>query len=235
MPVYNPHTRHGFLNEAINSYKEQTYMDKELIIVNDGSTDDSLGILKSHECDDIKLFNKENGGQPSAQNHGIKNCNGDLITLLDDDDMFFDKYSLEKRMEQFSDDIDVLITSYVEQYGSKYNISELETDNEKLKQLLWGKFGAFALQGVTWRKGVHEKIGYFDEALTSVEDCDMKIRLINECTFKAVNIPTYRHRYHPAMRSDIHRRSGELEKNKSYILHKLTNKYKGEKNGSIDK
>jgi len=237
MPIYNAATRHSFLKEAIDSFVNQTYKDKELIIVNDGSIDNTYNKIieiasiqerdkQGYIADDIRIFRRMNRGQSAAQNFGLAAAAGELITLLDDDDMFYDNNSLENRMKHFTNDIDVLITSYAEQYGNKAEVVQLVTNPEILKNKIWHKPGAFALQGCTWRKSVHEKIGEWDVELTSAEDVDMKIKLTHECKFKAVNIPTYRHRYHPNMRSDIHRRSGELEDNKKYLIEKLKKRYK---------
>jgi glycosyltransferase involved in cell wall biosynthesis len=238
MPVFNGATRHPFLKEAIDSFRRQTYKDKELIIVNDGSTDNThakiLEIAGKRERtrdgyidDDIRLFLRMNRGQAAAQNFGLAASYGEFITLLDDDDLFYSDTSLGERMSNFTDDIDVLITSYAEQYGDKAQVVDMETDIEKLKSIIWGKPGAFALQGVTWRKSISGKVGEWDEKLTSAEDVDMKIRFLHECKCKAINIPTYRHRYHPNMRSDAHRRSGELDRNKTYLIKKLEEKYGG--------
>ncbi len=246
MPVYNAETRHKFLKDALDSFMEQTYQTKELIIVDDGSTDKSyLKILdleahwerdkQGYISDDIRIFQRVHRGQAASQNFGIAAATGEFITLLDDDDMFYDKHSLEQRMKIFRDnhmnDIDVVITAYMEQHGDKCTQTQLSDNIEELKTLIWDKPGAFALQGCIWRKSLHETdskpgIGW-DETLTSAEDVDMKIQLLHECRCKAVNIPTYRHRYHPNMRSDQHRRSGELDNNKSYLIKKLKEKYNG--------
>lgn len=238
MPLYNAVTRHSFLKDALNSFLEQTYQDKELIIVNDGSTDGSyaeimevFGKYKNETTgknerkreggyisENIRIFRRLNRGQAASQNFGVCATSGEFITLLDDDDMFYDKYSLEQRMKEFTDDIDVIITAYIEQHGNKGTQTQLSDNIEGLKKLIWSKPGAFALQGCLWRKSLHGEGGImWDENLTSAEDVDMKIQLLNRGRCKAVNIPTYRHRYHPGMRSDAHRRSGELDKNKAII------------------
>jgi glycosyltransferase involved in cell wall biosynthesis len=78
-----------FLREAIDSALAQTYPHREIIVVDDGSTDDSRDIIRSYG-DKIKSILKENGGQASAFNAGWRQCSGDLILFLDSDDKLFD-------------------------------------------------------------------------------------------------------------------------------------------------
>jgi GT2 family glycosyltransferase len=77
-----------FLREAIDSALTQTYPHREIIVVDDGSTDDSRDIIRSYG-DKIKPILKENGGQASAFNAGWRQAAGDLILFLDADDKLF--------------------------------------------------------------------------------------------------------------------------------------------------
>jgi len=79
-----------FLSKAIESVLNQSYTNFELIIVDDGSTDSSKEIIKSYAKKDkrIKYLFKENAGQASALNEGIKLCRGEIISFLDSDDEF---------------------------------------------------------------------------------------------------------------------------------------------------
>lgn len=85
IPVYNVEK---YLEECLNSVLNQTFKDIEVICVNDGSTDDSLAILKSYEKKDnrIRIFSQENKGQGSARNFGLTIANGDFIYFMDADD-----------------------------------------------------------------------------------------------------------------------------------------------------
>lgn len=76
-----------FLAEVINSALHQTYAHIEVIVVNDGSTDDSRDIIGSYG-DRINPILKENGGQTSAFNAEFINSQGDIICFLDSDDSF---------------------------------------------------------------------------------------------------------------------------------------------------
>lgn len=94
MPVYNAS---NYLNLSINSLLNQSLKDIELICVDDGSTDNSLEILKdfSDKHDFIKIITQKNSGSGIARNKGLDNASGEYIAFLDADDIFIDKDALE--------------------------------------------------------------------------------------------------------------------------------------------
>ena len=85
IPVYN---LSDYIKETINNILNQKYKNFELILINDGSTDNTPNILKkfSNKYKNIKMFNKKNGGVSSARNLGLKKANGKYIYFLDGDD-----------------------------------------------------------------------------------------------------------------------------------------------------
>jgi glycosyltransferase involved in cell wall biosynthesis len=85
--LINNYNYERFLSEAISSALDQTYATYEVIIVDDGSTDNSLSVIETYG-DRIKLVAKQNGGQASAFNAGFEASNGDVICFLDADDLF---------------------------------------------------------------------------------------------------------------------------------------------------
>ena len=93
IPVFNVET---FLEECLNSIINQSFNDIEIICINDGSTDNSLEILKIYVSEDqrIKVINQKNSGQGFARKVGLKNANGNFILFLDSDD-FLELNALE--------------------------------------------------------------------------------------------------------------------------------------------
>ena len=93
IPVYNVE---DYLHYAIESLEKQTYKNFEIILVNDGSTDDSGKLCDeySEKYSNVRVFHKENGGLSDARNYGVKKANGEFITFLDPDD-YLENYSLE--------------------------------------------------------------------------------------------------------------------------------------------
>jgi len=94
IPVFN---RSHYIGECLQSVFAQTTTDYEVVLVDDGSTDNLKGALKPYDGK-IRYFYKENGGAASARNLGIKKCQGDLVAWLDSDDKWF-PYKLELETE----------------------------------------------------------------------------------------------------------------------------------------
>ncbi|UWO54336.1 glycosyltransferase family 2 protein [Catenibacterium mitsuokai] len=89
MPVYN---KELYIRESINSVINQSFKDWELIVVNDGSTDNSLSIASSFQDSRIKVFSTKNSGVSCARNFGIDHHNGEYITFFDADDILDEHY-----------------------------------------------------------------------------------------------------------------------------------------------
>ena len=85
LPVFNGEK---YIEKSIESVLAQTFTDFELIIVNDGSTDDSLDIINSFTDERIKLINQSNQGPGAARNNALKIASGEYIMYLDSDDWF---------------------------------------------------------------------------------------------------------------------------------------------------
>ena len=85
IPVYNGS---NYVNLAIDSALRQTYKNIEIIVINDGSKDNTLKIINSYK-DKVKVIDKENGGVSTALNLGIKNMTGDYFSWLSHDDLYY--------------------------------------------------------------------------------------------------------------------------------------------------
>ncbi len=85
VPVYNTEK---YLVKCLESLVKQTLQDIEIVIVDDGSTDNSSQIIEQYRCSysNVKVFTKENGGQATARNLGITKCSGEYIGFMDSDD-----------------------------------------------------------------------------------------------------------------------------------------------------
>lgn len=85
IPVYNPGK---FINKCLNSIIHQTFKNIEILCIDDGSTDNSLNILKEFQKNDkrIRIFSQENLGAAASRNLGIENSKGNYILFVDADD-----------------------------------------------------------------------------------------------------------------------------------------------------
>jgi GT2 family glycosyltransferase len=98
MPCYNASS---FLKEAINSVLKQTHQQFELILVNDGSTDDSETIIRSFQDNRIRYYYQENKGQCAASNFGLAKATGDFIKFFDADDIMNETH-LEAQLKKLN-------------------------------------------------------------------------------------------------------------------------------------
>jgi teichuronic acid biosynthesis glycosyltransferase TuaG len=102
IPVFNSES---YVASAIESVLTQTYSNWELIIINDGSTDNSERIIKSFPHDRIRYFYQTNQGVSSARNHGLRIMQGQYFCFLDSDDVL-PRNSIQSRLNVFNDEVD---------------------------------------------------------------------------------------------------------------------------------
>ena len=115
VPIYNSEK---YLQRCIDSILSQTFNDYELILINDGSSDNSGNICDKYEKEDhrIKVFHKENGGVSSARNLGIDNAKGEWVAFIDSDDQLDRDYLLNFNLNS---DADLLVQGYKKEYFNK--------------------------------------------------------------------------------------------------------------------
>ena len=112
MPVYNGEK---FLKRSVESILKQTLDDIEIVFINDGSTDNSLEILKDfkNKYDFVTVLTQNNLGSGKARNYGIKEAKGEYIAFLDADDFFMDNDALEKMYDVASKNDANMVTANI--------------------------------------------------------------------------------------------------------------------------
>lgn len=116
IPFYN---LGKYLDEAVNSVLNQTYKNWEILIINDGSTDqNSVDVLEKYSNNEqIKVFNKKNEGLPVARNYGIERAEGEYICCLDADDKYHPDF-LKKTLEEIQKDSNLgFVTTWFQPFG----------------------------------------------------------------------------------------------------------------------
>lgn len=150
LPVYNVQE---YLPRCLDSITNNSFPDLEIICVDDGSTDNSLDILRSYEKQDsrIKVYAKENGGISSARNEGLRHCSGEWVAFIDSDDWIHQEYFSVLHSVQVKKDYDVVICDYLRtedihcmEYEIKnYDINELDQSMYlsfvKTKMSVWAR------------------------------------------------------------------------------------------------
>jgi glycosyltransferase involved in cell wall biosynthesis len=187
IPVYNGKR---YIEEAIKSVVNQTLPTYEIIVVDDGSTDDSALILEELSTKyPIKLFRKANGGQSSARNYGVQVCSGDLIAFLDQDDVWYPNHLeelLEPYLEKHNPEIG-WVYSNADQIGprgeliSKDFLKDLPATHPKtsISQCLTGDMLVLPSATLVSKKAFNE-VGGFDERLCGYEDDDLFLRIFHQ-------------------------------------------------------
>lgn len=154
IPVYNAEK---YLSKCLDSVKNQTYQDIEIILVNDGSTDQSRLICEEYSKKDNRfiVINKENGGVSSARNSGLKVATGKYIGFVDPDDW------IEKNMYErlynliIENSADISMCGYIKEYvdGSiLYNTKKSDIIRLNQKQALNSILNEEGFKGYLWNK-----------------------------------------------------------------------------------
>jgi len=175
VPTYN---RSSFLKESIGSVVSQTFSDFELIVVDDGSTDDTPVLLLSYGKK-IKVIKKANKGPGAARNRGIRAAKGQWIAFLDSDDVWKpDK--LEKQVQFIKDNPDIRICQTEEIWIRNGKRVNPRKKHEMHSGWIYEQCLPLCIvspSSVMIHREVFEKVGLFDETLLACEDYDLWLRI----------------------------------------------------------
>jgi glycosyltransferase involved in cell wall biosynthesis len=224
LPVYNGEK---YLEEAIESVLNQTFTDFELIIVNDGSADDSLEIINFYASRDsrIKVINnKKNRGFSPSLNIAIASAQGDYIARIDCDDIWCSKNKLEEQvgfLEKHSE-YGLVGTSVIliDEKGNEIGCRRPALLDREIREYLLSA-NQFQHSSVLIRKSVLDEIGVYTEKKKYyiLEDYDLWLRIGKE--YKLTNLAGYYTKYR--INKDGMCLSSEYKLKKSDLL--LTFKY----------
>jgi hypothetical protein len=186
IPTYN---RKLLLLEALQSVLAQTYRDYEVVVVDDGSTDDTEGAL-AHFRQHVRYLYKANGGVSSARNAGIREARGSLIAFLDSDD-FWEKNFLEvtaSYLAQHSDAAMVSTAWRTQPSGHRWPpIKAPLLHGRMLPRLIQTRL--VRTSAVVARRQALFEAGLFDETLEVAEDLDMWLKLARRHPTAFINVP----------------------------------------------
>ena len=186
MSVYNGEK---FLPEAIDSILSQTCGSFEFIIINDGSTDGTRGILESFTDERLILLHQDNSGLTQALNRGIAVAKGKYIARQDADDISKPE-RLEKQVAFLEAHPGVgLLGSrfeFIDEDGKVKRQSLLPTDNDTLQERL-PKINQFCHASVIMRKEALDKVGAYREFFRYAQDYDLWLRISEHC--EIANLP----------------------------------------------
>jgi glycosyltransferase involved in cell wall biosynthesis len=214
IPTYN---RAHFLPECLDSLLAQTVPVAEIIVVNDGSTDDTLEALAPHR-DRVVYLEKPNGGKASALNVGLARASGEFIWICDDDDLSLPD-ALEIHLTAIANNpvADFTYSGYhlgiPDPKTGKLQIAKSFLPFQGFSKSLFLSFamgatgpgiGFMSQQGMLVRKRCFDALGPFDESLTGSEDLEMNLRLCRAFHGIRINCQTFIVRRHTGNRGPSH-------------------------------
>jgi glycosyltransferase involved in cell wall biosynthesis len=188
----------AFIGEAIDSVLAQTYRDFEIIVVNDGSPDETEEVLLPYiESGKIRYFRQENQGAAAARNRGVKMAEGEFIAFLDDDDQWMpDK--LEWQLSCF-DEADVVMVGGMND-SERHLCSKGECDSCRFDVLTAEDFfrrNPIGSPGQTLiRRSAFDAVGGFDHTIWGADDLDLWIRLSQLGEIRKYRRLALHYRYH---------------------------------------
>ena len=199
IPAFN---RKDYIRQTVDSVLNQTHKALELIVVDDGSTDGTLDILKEYG-ERITLLqhpNGENRGQASALNLGLQHLQGEYIAILDSDDYWSLNYI--ETMLPFLDKNPECGMAYSNGYAVDETgkvlydlIKEGHQERNQAGDILLDCYLCLPGESLV-RRSVYERVGGFDVSLRAGQDHDMCIRLAENCQLAFNNKPLFHYRKH---------------------------------------
>ncbi len=181
IPLYNKEEN---IKDTIQSVLNQTYNNYEIIVVDDGSTDNSATVVKSIDNEKIRLIHQSNGGVSSARNKGVDEANYDYIAFLDGDD-FWDITYLEEMSRLIIDYPEAVLlgVAYDTYLKSTFIPESIEKLPHNFRGIVRNYFELAKHHLLFWTSAVvvHKKdflsLGGFDKRMTMGEDLDMWFRI----------------------------------------------------------
>lgn len=204
VPIFNAER---YLKRCIESLINQRHKNIEIILINDGSTDDSLKICEYYKNKDyrIKVINILNRGVSYARNLGIINAYGKYITFVDSDDYVSAEYIDKLLKDLLTNKVDIAITGTNDFIDGRIvkevkKISYKANNKEALKLLMEEKYFTAVIWGKIYKKYLFDKIK-FNEKTKIAEDMEIMYKLIDKAT-NGIYIDTNALLYNYEIRND---------------------------------
>jgi len=176
LPVFNSER---YLKETLNSILYNTYNSFELIIVNDGSTDATIDIIKEYKDKRIFLYNKINSGLIDSLNFGLKKCSHNVIMRMDGDDIILPN-KIENQLRYFKKSGSILAGTsgyLIDSNGNKRAPIDLPIEHNYIIKSMLKMSSSFIHPSVMFYKDAVLKVGGYDSNFKHAEDFDLFLRL----------------------------------------------------------
>jgi glycosyltransferase involved in cell wall biosynthesis len=200
IPAYNAE-RH--LREALDSVLTQTHADREIVVVNDGSTDGTLDLLRDYEGR-LRVFNQDNAGVSRARNRGVEESEGEWVAFLDQDDVWYGR-KLEKQIKVLEEHpdasfiyCDLDVTDEDGNIVTRRASRNWDFKMDWIQALIGGRFHPFPSTVVIRKELFLEQGGFCTDFVGNMhEDVDLWARLYQITEFYFVDEPLVQYRHEP--------------------------------------
>ena len=203
LPTYN---RAWSLKTAIDSVLFQEYPNVELIVIDDGSTDNTQQLLKGYK-NQIRVLTQENTGVSAARNRGIEKSRGEFIALLDSDDSW-DKRKISCQMDFFMANPEALICQTQEVWIRNHKRVNPKIKHKKPSGMIFEQSLNLCLvspSAVMMKREIFEQKGYFNEKFLVCEDYDLWLRISSTLPVFLIDKPyTIKNGGHKDQLSNLH-------------------------------
>lgn len=181
------------IRDCINSVMSQTYPDIEYIVIDGNSTDSTLEIIHSYESKITKIISESDHGTYDAMNKGINLATGDIIAILNSDDMYVHRDTINKVIYEFKKDSEIECVYGDLQYVDQHNINYVRRVWKSCPYLpgLFKKGWHPAHPAFFVRKSTYGKFGLYRTDFFIASDYEMMLRLLEIKKIKSTYIPDY--------------------------------------------
>lgn len=171
------YNRRKLLKESIESVLNQSFQDFEIIVIDDGSTDNTSELIQEINSPKIRYYYQENSGRSHARNKALGLARGEFIAFNDSDDLYFpDKLEIQVKTMDHNPDVGMLYSTAkcIDEAGKETPSPYLyATSGDIYPHIAYYLPLTLLLPSIMLRRWVVERIGGFDEALDRFEDTDM--------------------------------------------------------------
>jgi glycosyltransferase involved in cell wall biosynthesis len=201
IPTYN---RQRLVQGTIDSVLRQTFRDVELIVIDDGSTDDTRRVLQDRYGARIRYIYQENQGESAARNHGIALACGEYVAFVDSDDLWHPQ-KLDHQVEVLDTNPGIGLSS-TQAYWINYKGLRLhktpdgrgrQSDTVSWRELVLDNVIAGGGSSALIRKECLERTGGFDQSIRFGEEWDLWIRIAHDYRVQQIPVPLVYYRLNP--------------------------------------
>ncbi len=214
MSVYNSER---YVAQAVESILNQTYRDFEFVIIDDGSTDRTPMLLDAYAARDprIHLLHRENRGIPKTRNELLTLARGELIAVMDADDVALpDRLAAQVAFLQDHPAVVWVGGAFelIDHHDRYLTCIQMPTDNREIQQLLVEGHTSFLHPGAMLRKAAVHQVGEYDETLSTAHDLDLWLKLSEVGELANLGQPVVQYRIHP---------DSICDRNQDKVLHEV--------------